>query len=37
VDESLGHHGAKEAGPAEVEQLRARIAVLEAQAKGGKA
>ena len=37
VDESLAHHGADEAGPTEVEQLRARIAVLEAQTKGGKA
>lgn len=36
-DESLGHHGEKEAeaGPTEVEQLRARIAVLEAQLKKG--
>jgi CBS domain containing-hemolysin-like protein len=37
VDESLAHHGADDAGPTEVEQLRARIAVLEAQTKGGKA
>ena len=38
VDESLGHHGAdEERGPTEVEQLRARIAVLEAQIKKGDA
>ena len=35
VDESLGHHGSEEAGPSEVEQLRARIAALEAQIKKG--
>ena len=37
VDESLGHHGDGEAEPSEVEQLRARVAELEAQTKGGKA
>ena len=37
VDESLGHHVEEEAGPTEVEQLRARIVVLESQLKGGKA
>src|SRR5215203_1837922 len=37
VDESLAHHGPEEAGPTEVEQLRARIAVLETEATGGKA
>ena len=39
VDESLGHHGQEEKdhAPSEVDQLRARIAELEAQAKGGKA
>jgi hypothetical protein len=38
VDESLGHHGAaEERGPTEVEQLRARIATLEAQIKKGAA
>ena len=37
VDESLAHHGEDDHGPTEVEQLRARIAVLEAQTKGGKA
>lgn len=37
VDESLADHGNEESGPTEVEQLRARIAVLEAQAKGGNA
>ena len=37
VDESLAHHGAEEAGPTEVEQLRARIALLEAQLKKGDA
>jgi CBS domain containing-hemolysin-like protein len=36
VDESHGQHGAAEdKGPNEVEQLRARIAVLEAQIKKG--
>src|SRR5882757_7612595 len=34
-DESLGHHGSEETGPSEAEQLRARIAVLEAQLKKG--
>jgi hypothetical protein len=37
VDESFAHHGAEDSAPTEVEQLRARIAVLEAQTKGGKA
>ena len=37
VDESLGHHGAEHPEPTEVEQLRARVAELEAQTKGGKA
>lgn len=37
VDESFGHHGADEKEPTEVEKLRARIAVLEAQTKEGKA
>ena len=36
VDESLGHHGTPEAAPSEADQLRARIAVLETQLKGGK-
>ncbi|HEX5176281.1 MAG TPA: DUF3302 domain-containing protein [Chthoniobacteraceae bacterium] len=36
VDESLAHHhAAADAQPTEVEQLRARIALLEAQVKGG--
>lgn len=37
VDESLAHHDGKEAEPNEVEQLRARIAVLEGQLKKGDA
>jgi CBS domain containing-hemolysin-like protein len=36
-DESLGHHGSEEKSPSEAEQLRARIAVLEAQLKKGDA
>jgi hypothetical protein len=35
VDESLGHHGVGEKNRSEVDQLRARIAVLEAQLKNG--
>lgn len=37
VDESLADHGAKKSEITELEQLRARVAELEAQAKGGKA
>jgi len=37
VDESLGHHDGENAAPSEVEQLRARVAELENQTKGGKA
>jgi hypothetical protein len=35
VDESIGHHGAEAKAPTEVEQLRARVAVLEGQIKKG--
>ena len=35
VDESHSHHGAEDAEPTEAEQLRARIALLEAQLKKG--
>jgi len=37
VDESLAHHDKEDAEPTEAEKLRARIAVLEAQIKEGKA
>ncbi len=37
VDESHGQHGSEETGGSEVAQLRARVAELEAQSKGGKA
>lgn len=37
VDESLADHGAKKSETTELEQLRARVAELEAQAKGGNA
>jgi CBS domain containing-hemolysin-like protein len=37
VDDSYGHHDADDAEPTEVEQLRARIALLEAQLKTGEA
>jgi CBS domain containing-hemolysin-like protein len=37
VDESLAHHDGEKSETTEVEQLRARVAELEAQAKGGKA
>ena len=37
TDESLAHHDGDHAGPTEVERLRARVAVLEAQAREGKA
>lgn len=37
VDESLADHGAEDAGPTEVEQLRARVALLESQLKKGDA
>ena len=36
VDESLGHHGGDDAEPTETERLRARVAELESQSKGGK-
>jgi CBS domain containing-hemolysin-like protein len=36
VDESLGHHGGDDAEPTEIERLRARVAELESQSKGGK-
>ena len=37
VDESLAHHGAEKPHPSEVDQLRAQVAELQAQLKGGKA
>jgi hypothetical protein len=37
TDESLAHHGAEHSAPTEVEQLRARIALLETQLKKGNA
>jgi len=37
VDESLAHGDEKPSATTEVEKLRARVAELEAQAKGGKA
>jgi CBS domain containing-hemolysin-like protein len=37
VDESLGKHGPEKSGASELEQLRARVAELEAKEKGGKA
>jgi hypothetical protein len=37
VDESLAHHGPEKSETTEIEQLRARVAELEAQSKGGKA
>ena len=37
VDESIGHHGAATEEETEIEKLRARVAELEAQARGGKA
>ena len=37
VDESIGHHGAAREEETEIEKLRARVAELEAQARGGKA
>ena len=37
VDESLGDHGTEKSETTELEQLRARVAELEAQIKGGKA
>jgi hypothetical protein len=37
VDESLGHHDGDDAEPNETERLRARVAELESQSKGGKA
>jgi CBS domain containing-hemolysin-like protein len=37
VDESHGHHGETKTEKSEVDQLRARVAELEAQVKGGKA
>lgn len=37
VDESHGQHGAEKSETTELEQLRARVAELEAQNKGGKA
>jgi CBS domain containing-hemolysin-like protein len=37
VDESIGHHGEAKEEKTEVEKLRARVAELEAQGRGGKA
>jgi len=37
VDESIGHHGTATEEETEIEKLRARVAELEAQARGGKA
>ena len=37
VDESHGHHGEGKSEPTEEERLRARIAELESQVKGGRA
>jgi CBS domain containing-hemolysin-like protein len=37
VDETVGHHGSAKEEEIEIEKLRARVAELEAQARGGKA
>jgi hypothetical protein len=37
VDETLAHHGGEKSEPTEIEQLRVRIAELEAKTKGDKA
>jgi len=37
VDETIGHHGEAKEEEIEIEKLRARVAELEAQARGGKA
>ena len=37
VDDTVGHHGSAKEEEIEIEKLRARVAELEAQARGGKA